>query len=99
MYPSRVYQGKRSIKMTIKIIQEWEIIVSIERKLIYPFEDNEDKKEMMRWAKSLEGGRYIQFDFIKNLNCYSYPRNADMFIKNVELKEIEVNSRDTDSRV
>ena len=85
--------------MATKIIREWEVTVSITRAIRYPIEDNEDKDDVIKWANSLDGNRLIQGDFLKRLNCYSYPRNADMFIGEVDLKETEVKSTDTDPRV
>lgn len=85
--------------MVTKILQEWEIIASIIRTLKYPIENNEGKEDFVKWANSVEGKRYIQSDFIKRLNCYSYPRNADMIIDDIEIKETVVRSSDTDPGV
>ena len=81
------------------IVREWEITVSVTRAIKYPLEDNEDKEEVVTWANSQEGKHYIQDTFIKGLNCYSYPRNAEMTIDEVTLRETEVRSTDTDPRV
>lgn len=85
--------------MATAIIPKWQIVVTITRVLEYPIEDNENKGEIRKWASSPEGKRFIQVDFIKHLNCYSYPKNADMEVEEVELKEYEVKSTDTDTRV
>jgi len=85
--------------MVTKIVQEWEVTISITRTLTYPLEDvGEDKDDFKKWARTPKGKQYIQGDFIKKLNCYSFPKNADMTIDDVELKETEVSSWDTDSR-
>ena len=98
--PSGKHQPiKGGIIMVTVIVKEWEITVSITRTIRYPIEDNEDKEEMIKWANSVEGKRYIQTDFVKRLNCYSYPCTADMSIDDIELKEYEVKSTDTDPRV
>jgi len=85
--------------MVITLVREWEIAVTITRILRYPIEDNEGEEDIGKWANSLEGKRFIQRDFITYLNCYSFPRNADMIVEDIELKETEVKSTDTDSRV
>jgi len=85
--------------MGTAIIPKWQITVTITRTLEYPIEDGEDKEDVRKWASSKEGKQFIQPDFIKHLNCYSYPRNADMEVEEVELKEYEVKSTDTDPRV
>ena len=85
--------------MTTKVIQKWEVTVSITRTLEYPIEDMENKEQFIEWAESLNGKRHIQNDFIKRLNCYGCPRTADIFIDDVELKSFEVRSTDTDPRV
>ena len=85
--------------MVTTLVREWEITVTITRILKYPIEDNEGKEDVGKWANSLEGKRFIQEDFRKHLNCYSFPRNADMIIEDIELKETEVKSTDTDPRV
>ena len=85
--------------MVTKTIQEWEVTISITRTLRYPIEDNEDKKDFTKWANSGKGKQHMQSDFVKRLNCYGYPLNADMEIEEVELKEYEVKSTDTDTRV
>lgn len=85
--------------MVTKIIKEWEITVSITRTFTYPLEDNENKDDFCTWAQSQTGKQFLQNDFIRHLNCYSYPRNGDMSIEDIELKETEVKSTDTDPRV
>ena len=85
--------------MVTALVQEWGITVTITKILKYPIEDNEGKEDIDKWANSLEGKRCIQEDFRKHLNCYSFPRNADMTIDEIELKETEVRSIDTDPRV
>jgi len=83
----------------LTLIREWEITVSLTRTFTYPIEDSEDKDEFKKWAQSPRGKQYIQGDFVRYLNCYSRPKNADMVIDDVELKETEVKSTDTDPRV
>jgi len=85
--------------MVTKLVQEWEVTATITRTFTYPIEDGEDKEEFKKWAQSPKGKQHIQGDFIKHLNCYSFPKNADMYIDDVELKETEVKSTDTDPRV
>ena len=85
--------------MITKIVREWEVTATITRTLKYPIEDNESKEDIIKWANSVEGKRYIQQGVIKNLNCFSYPRNADIEVSEVELKETEVKSTDIDPRV
>ena len=85
--------------MVTKTIRKWAITVSVTRTLEYYVEEFEDKEEARAWANSREGKKFIQSDFIRHLNCYSYPRNADMEAVEVELKEYEVKSTDTDPRV
>ena len=91
--------NKEEEKMVTAIAREWEITATITRTLKYPIEDNEGKEDIDKWANSLEGKRFIQADFTKHLNCFSFPRNADMIIEDIELKETEVKSTDTDPRV
>ena len=85
--------------MATAIIPKWRITVTVTRTLEYSVDDNESEEDVRKWASSLEGKRFIQPDFIKRLNCYSWPRNADMEVEEVELKEYEVKSTDTDPRV
>uniref|UniRef100_A0A6M3Y3V6 Uncharacterized protein n=1 Tax=viral metagenome TaxID=1070528 RepID=A0A6M3Y3V6_9ZZZZ len=85
--------------MVMIVAKEWEITVSITRTLKYPVEDNEMAEDIWTWANSLDGRGCIQGDFIKRLSSFRHPKNADMTIDDIELKETEVKSTDTDSRV
>ena len=88
-----------NLEKPVTTMREWEVTVSITRSMKYPIEDNEGEEEIIKWANSLIGKRHIQADFTRRLNCCGFPRNADMIIEEVELKETEVKSTDTDPRV
>ena len=81
------------------IIKEWKINVSINRDLIFPREDNETNEEFIKWATSSNGTQAIQEDFTSKLRCYGYPKNADLILEDIELKETEVKSSDADPKV
>jgi len=85
--------------MVTAIIPKWQVVVSITRTLEYPVEDYENKDEFRSWAITEDGRKFIQSDFIRHLNSYSYPRNADLEVEYMELKEYEVKSTDTDPRI
>ncbi len=85
--------------MVTNIVKEWEVTVSITRTLKYSVEDFEDANEFKKWANSLDGNKFIQNDFVKGLKCYPFPKNADLIVDDVILKDYEVKSTDTDLRV
>lgn len=90
--------------MVTATISKWQVTVVITRTLGYPIEDNENKEEFTEWAQSVKGRQHIQKDFVNHLNCYGVPafwgkKNAEMEVEEVELKEYEVKSTDTNSSV
>lgn len=85
--------------MVTKIIREWEVTVSICRTINFPMEDGETKEQMEKWVRSEDGRSCIAPYFTKHMSLGGYSRNADLDFVEVNLKETEVKSTDTDSRV
>ena len=85
--------------MVTKIVQEWEVTVSICRTITFPVEDGETKEEMEKWVRSDDGRSCIVPYFTKQLSMSGYSRNADLDFVEVNLRETEVKSMDTDPRV
>lgn len=88
--------------MTSKIIQEWEVTLSVTFPIKFPVEDNESEEEFRKWLRSAEAYTYIE----KHLHRVTLKRwnfllhhYATMGIDEIELKETEVKSTDTHPRV
>ncbi len=85
--------------MVTKIVQEWEATIRLTHPLKWPVEDDEDKETFRKWLNTAEGQKDIWEEFRKNMRINPYRVNTDIEILELELKETEVKSTDTDPRV
>lgn len=85
--------------MASTIIREWEVTITITRTLQFPYENFESEGEFRAWLKSEEGLKALQQDFTKGLHLYGYIKNAEIELYDLNIKENQINSWDTDPRV
>lgn len=78
-------------------VKEWEVYVTINRKITLPY-DGETEKEMVKWLRSLTGKEFALANFIKGARV-TYPTNVEIDYQDLWLREHEVKSTDTDPRV
>ena len=85
--------------MVVNNVKEWVVTISLARTLKFPVEEGEDEEIVRAWLGSTEGCDCIKADFTKGMQITGYHRNTDIEVVEIELKETEVKSTDTDPRV
>ncbi len=82
------------------IIREWEVTVSVTITFTEPIEDDEGEDAFRAWLLSPAGYAEVEKELKRaRLNPKRFPHVGEMEIDNIEVKETEVKSTDTDPRV
>jgi len=86
--------------MGTKLVKEWKVTISLTRELMWPVEYGEGEETFREWLFSEDGRKHIKDDFFKGMRLTGvFSKNTDLEIDEIELKETEVKSTDTDPRV
>ncbi len=84
--------------MVTKIVEEWEVDVTITRTLVLPMEAGEQPDDVRKWLRT-DGYKELRREFQRGMQFSMLPRDVEFDIDEIRVRETEAKSTDTDPRV